>query len=88
MQGGSQEEWKEAKAAAAALGAPGAELVDLLGRSASCLIMDYVPGTALFEAKEPFEPAHLSQTACDLGRYARMLVNRWWAKIAQKRRFS
>ena len=64
-----QEEWKEAKAAAAALGTAGAELVELFGRSASCLIMDYVPGTALFEAQEPFEPTQLSQTAFDLGRY-------------------
>lgn len=68
LQGHTQEEWKDVKAAAAALGPAGAELEELLGRTASCLVMDYIPGTTLFQARQPFETAKLHETATDLGR--------------------
>lgn len=72
MQGPSQEEWREATAAAAQLGKAGADLEEQLSRSASCLIMDYVPGVPLCEAHEPFSPSSAKQMASDLGRWTRL----------------
>ena len=33
------------------------------------LVMEYVPGTSLFNVRKPFEADKLEQTAADLGRY-------------------
>jgi len=63
-------EWEEALAAARALGKPAADLEEQLGKSGSCLVMDYIPGPAFFKAHHPFLPDQLHQTASDLGRCA------------------
>ena len=38
-------------------------------QSACALVMEYVPGTALFHVDKPFGRDRLEQTAADLGRY-------------------
>ena len=68
LQGSSQTEWKQAHGAAMLLGGRGADLEELMGRSACLLVMEYVPGQALFQAPEPFAPGRALRTAEDLGR--------------------
>ena len=45
-------------------------MADQVQRSACMLVMEYVPGAALFHVQKPFQPERLEQTAADLGRYA------------------
>lgn len=40
-------------------------------QSACALVMEYVPGTALFHVRQPFRLERLEQTAADLGRYGK-----------------
>jgi hypothetical protein len=50
------------------LGRRGAELEEAMARATCCLLMEYVPGAALFQAPQPFAPQQLLRTAEDLGR--------------------
>ena len=77
LQGSSQAEWKQAHGAAMLLGGRGAELEELMGRSACLLVMEYVPGRALFQAPEPFALGQVLRTAEDLGRRAHDTVGRF-----------
>ena len=52
------------------LGGRGAELEELMARSACLLVMEYVPGQALFQALQPFAPGQVLRTIEDLGRRA------------------
>ena len=45
-------------------------MADQMQRSACMLVMEYVPGTALFTVNKPFQEEKLEQTAADLGRWA------------------
>ena len=68
MQGTTAAEWKECHAAALLIGKRGSEMADQMQHSACMLVMEYVPGSALFDVQKPFEAANLEQTAADLGR--------------------
>eukprot|EP00891_Asterochloris_glomerata_P005709 jgi/Astpho2/5709/Aster-02947 len=46
----------------------GSALAEQLQQCACALVMEYVPGPALFSVPEPFEPAALQRTAADVGR--------------------
>lgn len=67
-QGATAEEWKEAHGAAMLLGRRGADLEEQMARSACMLVMEYIPGRALFHLQQPFQPAQILRTAEDLGR--------------------
>ena len=73
MQGATQSEWKDAHCAAMLLGRRGADLEELMGRSACMLVMEYIPGRPLFDLEEPFQATHIMRTAEDLGRSAQSL---------------
>ncbi|EIE20699.1 hypothetical protein COCSUDRAFT_57268 [Coccomyxa subellipsoidea C-169] len=66
--GATAEEWKEAHGAAMLLGRRGADLEEQMARSACMLVMEYIPGRALFHLQQPFQPAQILRTAEDLGR--------------------
>ena len=68
LQGATAAEWKECHAAALLIGKRGSEMADQMQHSACMLVMEYVPGTALFNVHKPFEAKHMEQTAADLGR--------------------
>lgn len=57
-------------------------MANQMQQSVCMLVMEYVPGTALFHMQRPFQPERLEQTAADLGRYGpadqvcRVYVNR------------
>ena len=67
-QGSTAAEWKECHAAALLIGKRGSEMADQMQRSACMLVMEYVPGSALFAVNGPFQAEKLEQTAADLGR--------------------
>jgi len=67
-QGSTATEWKECHAAALLIGKRGSEMADQMQRSACMLVMEYVPGSALFAVSRPFQAETLEQTAADLGR--------------------
>jgi hypothetical protein len=52
------------------LGRRGAELEELMGRSACMLVMEYIPSRPLFDMEEPFQAHQILRTAEDLGRWA------------------
>ena len=68
MQGTTAAEWKECHAAALLIGKRGSEMADQMQHSACMLVMEFVPGSALFNVQKPFEADNLEQTAADLGR--------------------
>ncbi len=68
LQGSTAAEWKKCHAAALLIGKRGSEMADQMQRSACMLVMEYVPGMALFTVHTPFEADKLEQTAADLGR--------------------
>lgn len=67
LQGSTTEEWKQCHAAAQ-LNKRGSEMAEQMQRSTCMLVMEYVPGRALFNIDQPFMPDNLEQTAADLGR--------------------
>lgn len=67
-QGKTAGEWKEAYSAAVLLGRRGAILGEQMQHDACMLVMEYVPGRALFTLDEPFTSGHLLRTAAELGR--------------------
>ncbi len=67
-QGSTATEWKECHAAALLIGKRGSEMADQMQRSACMLVIEYVPGSALFAVNGPFQAEKLEQTAADLGR--------------------
>ena len=68
VQGSTAAEWKDCHASALLIGKRGAEMAEQMQRSTCLLVMEYVPGTALFTASKPFGSDKLEQTAADLGR--------------------
>ncbi|DBA96975.1 TPA: hypothetical protein ACH3X1_001299 [Trebouxia sp. C0004] len=68
QKGSTASEWKECHAVALLIGKRGAEMADQMQRSACMLVMEYVPGSALFAVHGPFQAEKLEQTAADLGR--------------------
>ena len=43
-------------------------MAEQMQRSTCMLVMEYVPGRALFNIDQPFMPDNLEQTAADIGR--------------------
>ncbi|KAK9816445.1 hypothetical protein WJX72_000348 [[Myrmecia] bisecta] len=60
------DEWKAAQEAAERCQA--AELGEQMTRCSCMLVMEYIPGQVLLQTQEPFQEAHVQQTAADLGR--------------------
>ena len=69
MQGETAAEWKQCHAASLLIGKKGSEMANQMQQSACALVMEFVPGTALFHVQQPFGLQRLEQTAADLGRY-------------------
>ena len=67
-QGATAGEWKEAHGAAMLLGRRGADLEEQMARSPCMLVMEYIPGSGLFDLEQPFQAHQIMRTAEDLGR--------------------
>lgn len=69
QKGATEQEWREAYEAAAALKDRFPDLHEELARNSCCLVMEFIPGGCLFQHPDAFAPAkRLRQTAEDLGR--------------------
>ncbi|KAL4436854.1 hypothetical protein ABPG75_003993 [Micractinium tetrahymenae] len=68
QKGATEQEWRAAYEAAAALKDRFPDLHEEMTRNSCCLVMEYIPGGCLFKQPAAFGGGRLQQTAEDLGR--------------------
>ena len=68
MQGETEAEWKELHAAAIKAGRRTSDLAEHLSHACCALLLEFMPGSPLFETPQAFQEPTSIQTASQLGR--------------------